>query len=155
MLYLREYNCMPWNHKLVVLLGLVWKLSSWLNRGAGSVSLRRSLGIEEYLRNKLLNSYLHVQCSTTVLFCFVFLFWANYFNFNVRNLKGGRLTHNSQRAQMLQLPFYLPSKICMLWVIRFHPSHRLFFHLRNHSTVSLTIALGDEVLFAAYFEQFS
>ena len=38
---------------------------------------------------------------------------------------------------MLQPPFYLPSKIRMLWVIHFHPSHRLCSCLRNHSTVSL------------------
>ena len=31
----------------------------------------------------------------------------------------------------------------MLWGIRFHPSHRLFSRLRNHSTVSLTIPLGN------------
>ena len=56
---------------------------------------------------------------------------------------------------MLQPPFSLPSKIRMLWVIRFHPSHRLFSRLRNHSTVSLTIPLGNQVFFGAYFEQFS
>ena len=28
---------------------------------------------------------------------------------------------------------------------RFHPSHRLFSRLKNHSTVSLTIPLGDYV----------
>ena len=48
---------------------------------------------------------------------------------------------------MLQPPFYLPSKIRMLWVIRFHPSHRLFSRLRNHSTVSLTILLVIRYLF--------
>ena len=45
-------------------------------------------------------------------------------------------THTSQRAQMLQPPFYFPSKVRMFRVIRFHPSHRLFSRLRNHSTVS-------------------
>ena len=58
----------------------------------------------------------------------------------------GRLTHNSQRAQKLQPPFCLPSKVRIVWVIfviHFHPSHRLFSRLRNHSTVSLTIPLGD------------
>ena len=35
-----------------------------------------------------------------------------------------------------------PSKVCMSWVIRFHPSYRLFSCLINHSTVSLTIPLG-------------
>ena len=42
---------------------------------------------------------------------------------------------------MLQPPFYLSLKVRMFWVIRFHPSHRLFSHLRNHSTVSLTILI--------------
>ena len=63
---------------------------------------------------------------------------------------------------MLQPPFCLPSKVRMFWVIRFHPSHRLFSRLRNHSTVSLTIPLGDLsiyflfiFIFCAYFEQFS
>ena len=56
---------------------------------------------------------------------------------------------------MLQPPFYLPSKIRMLWVIRFHRSHRLFSRLRNHSTGSLTIPLGDWVFLGAYFKQFS
>ena len=51
----------------------------------------------------------------------------------------GRLINNAQRAQMLQPPFYLPSKMRMFWVIRFHPSHRLFSRLRNHSTVSLWV----------------
>ena len=31
----------------------------------------------------------------------------------------------------------------MLWAIRFHPSHRLFSRLRNHSAVSLSIPLGN------------
>ena len=38
---------------------------------------------------------------------------------------------------MLQPPFYLPSKV--LWVIRFHPIHRLFSRLRNHCTASLLV----------------
>ena len=37
---------------------------------------------------------------------------------------------------MLQPPCYLPSKIRMLRVIRFHPSHRLFSRLRNHALYS-------------------
>ena len=42
--------------------------------------------------------------------------------------------------------------IRMLWTIRFHPSHGLFSRLINHSTVSLTIPLGDEVcLFVCLF----
>ena len=49
------------------------------------------------------------------------------------------LTHNSLRAQMLQPPFCLSSKVR---IFRLHPSHRLFSRLRNHSTVSLTIPLG-------------
>ena len=57
----------------------------------------------------------------------------------------GHLTHNSQRTQMLQPPFYLPSKIRVLLEIRFHPSHQLFSRLINHSTVSLNIPLGDQV----------
>ena len=54
---------------------------------------------------------------------------------------------NSWRAQMLKSPFYLPSKIVirMLWVIRFHPSHRLFSRLRNHSTVSLVLISSNLV----------
>ena len=56
---------------------------------------------------------------------------------------------------MLQPPFYLPSKMRMFWVIHLHPSHQLFSQLRNHSTVSLTIPLGDLVFFGAYFDQFS
>ena len=32
---------------------------------------------------------------------------------------------------------------CMLWVIRFLPSHRSFSRPRNHSTVSLTFPLGN------------
>ena len=47
------------------------------------------------------------------------------------------------QIQMHQPPFYLPAKVRIFWVIRFHPSHRLFSRLRNHSTVSLTILLGD------------
>ena len=53
---------------------------------------------------------------------------------------------------MLQPPFYLPSKIRMLWAIRFHSSHRLFSCLRNHSTVSLTIPLGDWVYLWCLFQ---
>ena len=37
----------------------------------------------------------------------------------------------------------------------FHPSHWMFFHLKNHSTVSLSIPLGDSVFFCAYLKQFS
>ena len=32
--------------------------------------------------------------------------------------------------------FYLPSKVHLFCIIRFHPSHRLFSRLRNHSTVT-------------------
>ena len=56
---------------------------------------------------------------------------------------------------MLQPPFYLPSKVHMVWVIHFHPSHRLFSCLINHSTVSWTILLGNWVFLGGYFKQFS
>ena len=48
--------------------------------------------------------------------------------------------------------FYLPSKVRLFCIIRFHPSHRLFAHLRNHSTVSLTIPLGDWVYLWCLFQ---
>ena len=37
----------------------------------------------------------------------------------------------------------MPISLSSIWVIRFHPSHRLFSCLRNHSTVGLTMPLGD------------
>ena len=43
----------------------------------------------------------------------------------------------------------------MFWFICFYSSHRLFSRLRNHSTASLTIPLGDWVFLSAYFEQFA
>ena len=47
-------------------------------------------------------------------------------------------------------------RICVSFcVIRFHPSHRLFSRLINHSTVSLTIPLGDSVFFGDYFQYYS
>ena len=39
--------------------------------------------------------------------------------------------------------FIFHRKVRMFWVIRFYPSHWLFSRLINHSTVSLTIPLGD------------
>ena len=37
----------------------------------------------------------------------------------------------------------------------FHPGHRLFSRLKNYSTVSVTISLGDWVFFGVYLEQFN
>ena len=48
---------------------------------------------------------------------------------------------------MLQLLLYLPSKVCTFWVIHFQQSHQLFSRLINHSTVSLTIPLGDYCMY--------
>ena len=54
---------------------------------------------------------------------------------SIIRLKRGRLTHNSLRTQKLQPPFYLPLKVRMFWIIRFHPSHRLFSRPINHPKV--------------------
>ena len=57
---------------------------------------------------------------------------------------------------LVQLPFYLPLKVRIFWVIRFRPSRGLFSWLINHSTVSLTILFMISAFWClyVYFEQF-
>ena len=50
--------------------------------------------------------------------------------------------------------FYLKCEFGVMFVIRVPPSHPLFSRLGNHSTVSLTVPLGDKVFLGAYFKQF-
>ena len=47
--------------------------------------------------------------------------------------------------------FIFHRKVILFWIIRFHPSHRLFSRLRKHSTVSLTIRLGDKEFLGCFF----
>ena len=63
----------------------------------------------------------------------------------------GHLTHSSQRAQMFQLSFYLPLKLHILSNPFPSKPSILFSCLRNRSTVSLTIPLGDWVCFQCLF----
>ena len=67
---------------------------------------------------------------------------------SIHRLKGVITPIIPSALKMLQPPFYLPSKVRIFWVIRFHPSHRWFSRLRNHFTVSLIIPLGDSVFLA-------
>ena len=129
---------MGWRVKWVgTLIGLSWSYY----RGYKQQCANKGTG-------KIENKHKRLERQKESVFVSVVLFSVGPVHKWIHRLKGVITPIIPSALKMLQPPFYLPSKVRIFWVIRFHPSHRWFSRLRNHFTVSLIIPLGDSVFLA-------